>query len=95
MSVTVRPYRRGGWEVDITFRLPDGRKHRERSRAPAQSRTGALRWGQDRERHLLRHGLNKTRKEVPTLETFGPRFTTTTRSRTARSPARSRPSVRS
>jgi hypothetical protein len=35
---------------------------------------GALRWGQDRERHLLRHGLNKTRKEVPTLEAFGPRF---------------------
>ena len=22
MSVTIRPYRRGGWEVDVTFRLP-------------------------------------------------------------------------
>ena len=24
MSVTLRPYRSGGWEVDITIRLPDG-----------------------------------------------------------------------
>ena len=24
MSVTIRPYRKGGWEVDITFRLPNG-----------------------------------------------------------------------
>ena len=27
MSVTVRPYRRGGWEVDISLRLPTGLKH--------------------------------------------------------------------
>ena len=24
MSVTVRPYRHGGWEVDIVWRSPDG-----------------------------------------------------------------------
>ena len=30
MSVTVRPYRRGGWEVDIASVLPDGTHHRER-----------------------------------------------------------------
>ena len=45
MSVTVRPYRSGGWEVDITFRLPNGQKHRERSKAPVISKSGALRWG--------------------------------------------------
>ena len=30
MSVTVRPYKRGGggWEVDIGFQLPNGRRHR-------------------------------------------------------------------
>jgi len=28
MSVTIRPYRKGGWEVDITTRLPNGTRHR-------------------------------------------------------------------
>jgi len=74
MSVKVRPFRSGGWEVDLTFRLPNGQKYRERSKAPVSSKSGALRWGQDRERHLLQHGLEKPRKEVPTLETFAPRF---------------------
>ena len=74
MSVKVRPYRSGGWEVDVTFRLPDGRKHREQSKAPVNSKSGALRWGQDRERHLLQHGPDKPRNEVPTLEAFCQRF---------------------
>ena len=51
MSVKVRPYRNGGWEVDIQFRLPDGTRHRERYKAPVESKSGALRWGQDREDH--------------------------------------------
>ena len=29
MSVTLRPYRSGGWEVDITIRLPDGSQYRD------------------------------------------------------------------
>jgi hypothetical protein len=75
MSVKIRPYRTGdGWEVDITFRLPDGRRHRERSKAPVNSKSGALRWGQDRERHLLQHGPDEPKKEVPTLEKFASRF---------------------
>ena len=48
MSVTVRLYRRGGWEVDISVRLSDGAWHRERrvqshsSRRPNDgARTGA------------------------------------------------------
>lgn len=74
MSVKVRPYRNGGWEVDIQFRLPDGRRHRERCKAPVESKSGALRWGEDRERHLLQHGPAPPKKEVPTLEEFASRF---------------------
>src|SRR6478672_1920483 len=74
MSVIVRPYRRGGWEVDITTRLPNGSRHRERCRAPVKSKTAAQRWGEDRERHLLQHGLAPPKKEVPTLQEFAPRF---------------------
>ena len=33
MSVTIRPYRGGGWEVDIRVVSPDGTRHkRERKR---------------------------------------------------------------
>jgi hypothetical protein len=60
--------------VDITFRLPDGRRHRERSKAPVASKSGALHWGQDRERHLLQHGPEQPKKEVPTLKDFASRF---------------------
>jgi integrase len=74
MSVTVRPYRRGGWEVDITFRLPSGWRFRERSKAPVASKSAAQRWGADRERHLLIHGLPTPKKEVPTLKEFAARF---------------------
>jgi hypothetical protein len=74
MSVTIRPYRRGGWEVDITLRLPDGSRFRERSRAPGASKSAAVKWGQDRERHLVQHGPPQPEKEVPTLQDFAPRF---------------------
>lgn len=73
MSVTIRPYRKGGWEVDITTRLPDGSRYRERTKAPCTSKTAAQRWGDDRERHVLRHGVAPP-KEVPTLAEFAPRF---------------------
>lgn len=79
MSVTVRPYRRGGWEVDIRVVLPDDSEHRERRKAPVTSRSAAQRWGEDRERHWyyeLTHPQpkNEPKKEVPTLEEFAPRF---------------------
>jgi integrase len=74
MSVIVRPYRRGGWEVDVTIRLPNGSRFRERSKCSASSRSAAQRWGEERERHLLQHGPAQPRKEVPTLEEFAPRF---------------------
>lgn len=74
MSVTVRPYRRGGWEVDITTRLPSGQRHRERCKAPVSSKSAAQRWGEDRERHLVQHGRARRHEEVPTLEGFVPTF---------------------
>jgi len=72
--VKIRKYRNGGWEVDITFRLPDGSRHRERSKAPVASKSAAQRWGEDRERHLVQHGLPHPKKEVPTLKEFKDRF---------------------
>ena len=74
MSVTLRPYRSGGWEVDITIRLPDGSQYRERKRASRFSKSAAQRWAQDRERYLLQHGPPTANREVPTLEAFAPRF---------------------
>lgn len=59
MSVKVRPYKRGGWEVDIVLVLANGRRYRERRKAPARSKSMARRWGEERERHLLQHGPSK------------------------------------
>ena len=56
-----------GWEVDIQVVLPDGTPVRQRKKAPVSSKSGALRWGKERERHLVRHGSANARKEVPTL----------------------------
>jgi len=41
MSVTIRPYVNGGWEVDIRVELPDGTVIRERKKAPSSSKTAA------------------------------------------------------
>jgi integrase len=63
-------------------RLRDGR-HRPAAERVAAARaeqgsglfeSAAQRWGEDRERHLLQHGPPQPPKEVPTLETFAPRF---------------------
>lgn len=78
MSVTVRPYVNGGWEVDIRVLLPDGTLIRERKKAPASSKSSAERWAEARERVLLVHGKPKpASKEVqttPTLNEFAARF---------------------
>lgn len=74
MSVKVRTYRRGGWEVDVWVLFPDGTERRERRRAPGSSRSAAVRWGEARERELLRHGPPEPRKQIPTLSEFWPRF---------------------
>ena len=86
MTVKIRPYRRGGLEVDIMIRLPNGETYRERRKAPTDSRSATMRWAKDRERHLLVHGPSiKTKddgcddasvgkQEVPTLAEFAPRY---------------------
>ena len=74
MSAKIRKYRRGGWEVDVTARLPDGTEIRERRKARVSSKSAAQRWGEERERHLSLHGRPEPKKEVPTLAQFAPRF---------------------
>ena len=88
MTVKIRPYRKGGWEVDIMILLENGKRHRERRKAPVSSKAAALRWGQKRERYLLTHGLDQggkadepdleqddvKKKEVPTFAEFAPRY---------------------
>jgi integrase len=88
MTVKIRPYKNGGWEIDIMTRLDNGERYRERRKAPVSSKSGALRWGQQRERYLLTHGPGPTtespsssdepeiveKKEVPTFAEFAPRF---------------------
>jgi integrase len=74
MSVRLTRHKRGWWEVDIRYRTPEGKRDRDRCKAPVASKSGALRWAQDRERHLLQHGPERKKKEVPCLEEFAPRF---------------------
>jgi hypothetical protein len=79
MSVTVRPYANGGWEVDIRVQLPDGRMVRERKKSSASSKLAAQKWAEARERVLLVHGKPKpVQKEaiqqIPTLNDFAVRF---------------------
>jgi integrase len=74
MSVRVRPYKRGGWQVDVMTRLPCGSLYRERRRLATRSKSAAQRWGEERQLHLLQHGRPKRTKEVPTFQEFAPRF---------------------
>lgn len=80
MSVKVRTYRRGGWEVDVRVVTPDGlRQLRERKRAPVSCRSAAVRWAAGLERVLFERLMKPPQedqplKEVPTLEEFAPRF---------------------
>src|SRR5262245_13124402 len=74
MSVKVRAYRRGGWEGDILWFTPDGRRQRERRVTAVTSKAAAQRWGEARQRELLVNGPERRAQEVPTLEVFAPRF---------------------
>ena len=75
MSVRVRENKRRGWlMVDIRIRLPDGTRYRERAKAPVQSKSGAVRWGEERARFLSLHGLEQPKKEEPTMRDFAPRW---------------------
>jgi integrase len=78
MSVTVRPYRTGGWEVDIRVTLPDNSEHRQRKKCSLSSKSAARRWALARER-LWYEKLTAPKpavdpQDVPTLAAFAPRF---------------------
>jgi len=87
MSVKVRPYQGGDeWEVDVRITFEDGSDYRERRKAPVSGKAAALRWGQERERWLIKNGrppnireieqqqAEQQKQEVPTVRQFGPRF---------------------
>ena len=78
MAVKVRRFRTGVWEVDIRFTLPSGTEQRQRRKAPVSSKSGAQRWGEDRERvwyaELISPEPPSKKKEVPTVQEFWPRF---------------------
>src|ERR1700730_5710844 len=73
MSVKVRKFKRGGYEVDIIVRLPDGTRLRERKKTPCTSKPAAQRWGEERQAILVLSG-KPHRQEVPTLEEFASRY---------------------
>lgn len=82
MTVKLRPYRRGGWEVDIRVQLEDGRVYRERRKSPVSSRSGSRSWGEARERMILKHGPPRKARartstragQTPTLIEFVDRY---------------------
>lgn len=84
MSVRIEPYKKrngevDGWMVDIRVRLADGKRHRERLKAPVSSQSGAKKWGLDRIAHIIRHGLTKTEevneeKQTITFKDFGSQY---------------------
>ena len=81
MSVKIRPYGKGdAWEADVRIRWPDGTVQRERVKVPVTGKSAALRWAEDRERHLVKQGPAPKRNAradliaVPTLKEFAPRF---------------------
>jgi integrase len=77
----VRTYEKHGrFMVEIRFRWPEDRSvYRERVRSPVASKTGSQRWGEERERTLLRAGKKVATpppdvKEVPTFQDFTGRY---------------------
>jgi integrase len=68
---------KAGWEVDIRLTLPDGSRHRERVKSPVSSKSGTVRWAQQREAQLHAQGGRKPEKatvQVPTLLEFKTRY---------------------
>jgi integrase len=82
MSVRVVEWKKNGtkgWEVDIRLRFPDGSRDRVREKSPVSSKSGSLRWGQQREAELLAHRDHHEVVEAappPTVEEFAKDFLT-------------------
>jgi integrase len=65
MSVRVKSCEGGKWQVDIRYRLPNGRRARTRHRVRVSSKTAAKRWGEERERNLFQQRMPCTIKLLP------------------------------
>ena len=79
MTVTLSTYKRGGVEVNVRLRGPDGRIRRIRRKSPVSSKSGSQRWGEAPERELLTRLILPAPPPdrpvaVPTLREFAPRF---------------------
>jgi integrase len=82
MSVRLKEWKKNGktgWEVDLRITLPDGSRPRERVKSPVSSKSGTMRWAQQREAEILAQG-GRTPKvpkaEAPTVEAFSQEFLT-------------------
>ena len=77
MSIKIRRFRSGGWEADIRITLSNGKRYRERKKAPVSTKTQAKEWARDRECYLLKNGIEQEQQHqqvMPTLAEFLPRF---------------------
>lgn len=77
MSVKVRSYSGGRYEVDIRFQLPNGDVFRRRLVAPVTSVSAAKRWAEAKERDLFAkavRGEGDLPKTTKTLADFAPKF---------------------
>lgn len=78
MAVTVRPWRRGGFQVDIRFRWPDRSVCRDRRVLDVKTEPAARRWGEARESELRAAGqVKETEPEsmnVMTVAEMAPLF---------------------
>jgi integrase len=75
MPIVIRPYKRGGFEVDIVVLLPNSERIRERRRSPVSTRSGTQRWAEARERELLLRGMKPApKKAAPLLSEFEPTY---------------------
>ena len=83
--VRIKEWKRNGkqgLEVDIRIPMPDGTRVRERVKSPVTSRSGTLRWAQQREADILANGRKKDREgdeaaaPVPTVAAFAEKFLT-------------------
>ncbi len=65
MSVTVKPWRRGGFQVTIRFRWPDRTVFRDRRVVDTPTAAQAKKWGEQREREVLAAGQPKPEDAKP------------------------------
>lgn len=74
MKVTVRPYRRGGWEFDISIEWPSGEKLRERRLSPLSGQEATRKYAEKRARHLYDEGPPSRRVARLTWDKFWVEF---------------------